>query len=213
VASADDIPALAGILLGMNDEQAQEEMENTIGALAQKISDPYSRANDVEALLAPAPNSKLQPLTDISKRCLLYRTLGKIGDDSSLILLRVALQDPNPAVQDSAIRALADWPNPTPREDVLEIAQESKDLTHQVLALRGYVRMISLEKFKSPEAAVRSLETALALASRPEEKKLVLGALPDFACPEALALAESLLNVDGVREEAQAAVEKIKEKI
>ena len=59
VASADDIPALAGILLGMNDEQAQEEMENTIGALAQKISDPYSRANHVEALLAPAPNSKL----------------------------------------------------------------------------------------------------------------------------------------------------------
>jgi hypothetical protein len=41
---------------------------------------------------------------------------------------------------------------------------------------------------------------------------LVLGALPDFACPEALALAESLLNVEGVREEAQAAVEKIKEK-
>ena len=213
VASADDIPALAGILLGMNDEQAQEEMENTIGALAQKISDPSSRANHVEALLAPAPNSKLQPLTDISRRCLLYRTLGKIGDDSSLILLRVALQDPNPAVQDSAIRTLADWPNPTPREDVLEIAQKSQDLTHQVLALRGYVRMISLEKFKSPEAAVRSLETALALASRPEEKKLVLGALPDFACPEALALAESLLNFDGVREEAQAAVEKIKEKI
>jgi len=213
VASADDIPALAGILLGMNDEQAQEEMENTIGALAQKISDPYSRANHVEALLAPAPNSKLQPLTDVSKRCLLYRTLGKIGDDSSLPLIRAALKDPNPAVQDSAVRALADWPNPTPREDVLEIAQESQDLTHQVLALRGYVRMISLEKFKSPEAAVRSLETALALASRPEEKKLVLGALPDFACPEALVLAESLLNVDGVREEAQAAVEKMKEKI
>ena len=213
VASADDIPALAGILLGMNDEQAQEEMENTIGALAQKISDPYSRANHVEALLAPAPNSKLQPLTDVSKRCLLYRTLGKIGDDSSLPLIRAALKDLDAQIQDSAIRALADWPNPTPREDVLEIAQESKDLTHQVLALRGYVRMISLEKFKSPEAAVRSLETALALASRPEEKKLVLGALPDFACPEALALAESLLNVDGVREEAQAAVEKIKEKI
>jgi hypothetical protein len=60
---------------------------------------------------------------------------------------------------------------------------------------------------------VRSLETALALSSRPEEKKLVLGALPDFACPEALTLAESLLNVEGLQEEAQAAVEKIKEKI
>jgi len=213
VASAGDIPALLGILLGMSDETAQEEMENTIGALAQTIADPQARADGVEELLAPKPNSKLQPVTDISKRCLLYRTLGKIGDDSALTLIRAALKDPNAAVQDATIRALADWPNPTPCEDVLEIVQKSKDLTHQVLALRGYVRMIGLEKFQSPEAAVRSLETALALASRPEEKRLVLGALPNFACPEALILAESLLDVEGVREEAQAAVEKIKEKI
>lgn len=213
VASAGDIPALVGILIGMSDEIAQEEMENTIGALAQTIADPQARADGVEELLAPKPDSKRQPVTDISKRCLLYRTLGKIGDDSSLTLIRAALRDPDAAVQDAAIRALADWPNPTAREDVLEIAQKSKDLTHQVLALRGYVRMIILEKFQSPKAAVRSLETVLALASRPEEKRLVLGALPDFACPEALAVAESLLNVEGVREEAQAAVEKIKEKI
>jgi hypothetical protein len=58
---------------------------------------------------------------------------------------------------------------------------------------------------------VLSLKTALDLATRPDERKLVLGALPDFACPEALALAESLLTVEGVREEAQAAITKIKE--
>jgi type 1 glutamine amidotransferase/HEAT repeat protein len=213
VASAGDIPALLGILLEMSDETAQEEMENTIGALAQKISDPSARADEVEECLAPKPDSKRQPVTDISKRCLLYRTLGKIGDDSALTLIRAALREPDAAVQDAAIRALADWPNATPREDVLEIVQKSKDLTHQVLALRGYVRMISQEKYQSPEAAVRSLETALALASRPEEKKLVLGALPDFACAQALAMAESLLNVEGVQEEAQVAIEKIKEKI
>jgi hypothetical protein len=213
VASADDIPALLGILLGMSDETVQEETENTIGVLAQTIADPQARAESIGELLAPKPDSKLQPVTDVSKRCLLYRTLGKIGDDSSLTLLRAALRDQVAQIQDAAIRALADWPNPTPREDVLEIARKSKDLTHQVLALRGYVRMIGLEKFQSPEAAVRSLETALALSSRPEEKKLVLGALPDFACPEALAVAESLLNVEGVQEEAQAAVENIKEKI
>jgi HEAT repeat protein/type 1 glutamine amidotransferase len=213
VASAGDIPALLGILLGTSDETAQEEMENTIGALAQKVSDPYSRANHVEALLAPESDSKLQPVTEVPKRCVLYRTLGKIGDDSSLPLLREALKDQDVQIQDAVIRSLTDWPNPTPREDVLEIAQKSKDLTHQVLALRGYVRMVGLEKYQSPQSAVRYLKTALNLATRPEEKKLVLGALPDFACPEALALAESLLNVEGVREEARAAIEKIKEKI
>jgi hypothetical protein len=149
-------------------------------------------------------------VTEISRRCLLYRTLGKIGDDSSLPLLRAALKDQDAKIQDAAIRTLADWPNPTPREDVLGIARGSQDLTQQVLALRGYIRMVGLEKYQSPEAAVHSLKMALDLTTRPDEKKLVLGALPDFACPEALALAESLLTVDGVREEAQAAVDKIK---
>ncbi|HUU36974.1 MAG TPA: HEAT repeat domain-containing protein [Candidatus Desulfaltia sp.] len=211
VASPTDIPALLDILLEMSDETAQEEMENTIAALARKVSDPYSRALAVEGLLAPLPNSKVLPVTDVKKRCLLYRTLGKIGDDSSLTLLRTALQEENAAIQDAVIRALADWPSATPREDVLAIAQRSKDLTHQVLALRGYVRMIGLEKYQSPAAAVQSLMIALNLAPRPEEIKLVLGTLPDFACPDALALAESLLSVERVQAEAEAAVTRIRE--
>jgi type 1 glutamine amidotransferase/HEAT repeat protein len=211
VGSEADIPDLLAILFGMEDEQTQEEMESTIGALAQKISDPYSRARDVVAWLAPAPDSQVKPVAETGKRCLLYRALGKIGDDSSLGLLRLALQDQDPQVRDAAIRALSDWPGPTPREEILAIAQRSTDLTHQVLALRGYIRMVGLEKYRSPEAAVRSLKAALDLATRPDEKKLVLGVLPEFAGPESLALAESMLRVEEVREEAQAAVDKIKE--
>jgi HEAT repeat protein len=209
-ASAADIPALLDVLFGVKDEQAQEELKNTIGALAREIADPAARAKDVEALLSPPTDSKSVPVTDTARRCLLYATLGKIGDDSSLPLLRAALEDADAQIRDAAIRALADWPDPAPREDVLEIAKSSQDLTHRVLALRGFIRMVGLEKYQSPEAAVRSLKTALDLASRPDEKKLVLGALPDFASPEAFALAESLLTVEGVREEAQAAVTKIK---
>ncbi|MGB7294979.1 MAG: HEAT repeat domain-containing protein [Candidatus Aminicenantales bacterium] len=213
VASPADIPALLDILLGLGDETVQEEMENTIASLAQKIADPHSRASAVEELLAPPPNSLKQPITEAGRRCLLYRALGRIGDDSSLPLLRAALMEDNAAVKDAAIRALADWPNATPREDVLAIVQSSKDLNHQVLALRGYVRMIRLEKYQSPAAAVQSLMTALNLAPRPEEIKLVLGGLPDFASPDALALAESFLNTEGVQAEAQAAVTAIKEKL
>ena len=210
-AAAADIPALLDVLFGLKDEQAQEEMENTISALAREIRDPDSRAEDVEGLLAPPPGSKTEPVTDIAGRSLLIKTLGKIGDDSSLPHLRTAFKDQDAQIRDAAIRALADWPGPAAREDVLEIAKSSQDLTHQVLALRGFIRMVGLEKYQSPQAAVRTLKTALDLASRPDEKKLILGGLPDFPCPEALALAESLLTVEGVREEAQAAVTKIKE--
>jgi type 1 glutamine amidotransferase/HEAT repeat protein len=208
-----DIPALVDLLLGLEEESAQEEMQNTIASAAAKILDPFARGSVVEEMLEPGKSSKQQRVTDIAKRCLLYRTLGKIGDDSSIALLRSALMDYHAAARDAAVRALADWPNPTPEEDILSVARSAKSLVHRVLALRGYVRMVGLNRFQAPEAAVRSLKTALKLASRPEEKILVLGALPDFACPEALALARSQLKAKGVRAEAEIAVARIKERL
>ena len=213
IASPADIPGLLNILLGLSDETVQEEMGNTIATLAQQIGDPHSRASEVKERLAPAPNSERKPVMDAGKRCLLYRVLGKIGDDSALPLLRAALNEEDAAVRDAAVRALSDWPSSTPRADVLAIVQSSQDLTPQVLALRGYVRMIGLEKYQSPAAAVQSLITALNLAPRPEEIKLILGILPEFSSPDALALAESLLNTEGVQEEARAAVAAIQEKL
>ena len=57
------------------------------------------------------------------------------------------------------------------------------------------------------------LKKALKLASRPEEKKLILGVLPDFACPDALKLAATLLDDVGVESEAEVAIEKITEEL
>ena len=75
------------------------------------------------------------------------------------------------------------------------------------------MRLIGLERFRSPESAVRDLKLAYGLADRPEEKKLVLGTLPNFSCPDAQAFAESLLEFDDIKAEAQVAVDKIKKKL
>ncbi len=211
IASPGDIPRLLDILLEIGDETTQEEVQNTVAALAKKISSPYARAVAVEERLKPGENSKQEKVTDPAKRCLLYRVLGKIGDDSSLPLVRAAIREDNTAIRDAAVRALAEWPSSVPRDDLLAIARDAESLVHQVLALRGYVRMVGLEKYQSPEGAVGSLQTALTLTTRPEEKILILGALPDFACPEALRLAESLHQTKGVEAEAEAAVTRIKE--
>jgi hypothetical protein len=73
--------------------------------------------------------------------------------------------------------------------------------------------MMKMDRFRSPEGAVRSLKEALALSSRPEEKIMILGALPQFACKDALKLAESLLQEDNVKAEAELAVDKIKKRL
>jgi HEAT repeat protein len=205
IATLADLRFLITVMLRMEDESEISEMQSTVAALALKIVRPYARADAVAAAMA----SEAEP----KKRGTLIGVLGKIGDDSSLPAVRKALEDPDPVVVEAAVRALAMWPTISARDDVLSIAKNSQNLNHKVLSLRAYVRMIGLEPYRSPRGATVSLKEALRLAERPEEKKLVLGALPDFACEEALTVAESLLATEEVRAEAQAAVEKISEKL
>ena len=73
----------------------------------------------------------------------------------------------------------------------------------------GLVRVIGLEKYRDPQAAVADLKEAAAVAWRPEEQKLILGALTKFPCQAALDLASGFVRESEVKEEAQAAVKAI----
>jgi hypothetical protein len=202
IASFTDLPRLVELLLSTKEERDQMELASTIAVVAGKSSQPVGRARAVTAALSQTE--------DIPKRCSLFRALGKIGDDSSLPVLRKALAESNPELKDAAVRALVDWPSPTPREDLLQVVRTTTNTVHKVLALRAYIQMVGMEPYRSPQMAVRSLQQVLDLA-RPEEKKLILGILPTFAGPEALALAESLLKEKEVAAEAALAIKKIKE--
>jgi hypothetical protein len=93
------------------------------------------------------------------------------------------------------------------------LARTAKTETQRLLALQGFIRMTGLEKYARPEDAAAALKDAAALASRPEEKKLLLARLPNFACAESLKLAEALAADPAVQPEAKAAADKIKEKL
>lgn len=205
IAGLADLRGLLMVMLKLEDEAELEEMQNTVASLALKIGRPYARADAVESLLA----SETEP----KERGVLVGVLGKIGDPSSLPIVRRALADPDPAVADAAVRALTEWPDISARDDVLLVARNPQNLVHKVLALRAYVRMVGLEPYRLPEGATESLKEALLLAERPEEKKLVLSVLPDFVCEGALSVAQSMLSSDDVKAEAQAAVDEISRKL
>jgi len=204
IAAPSDLPLLLNLLLGMNKDVGQLEMASAIAAVASQSSLPIGRASHVM--------DELESVTDIKGRCGLYRTLGKIGDDSSLPVLRTALTDENPDVKDAVVRALAEWPTAAAKEDLLHIAKTSDTSVHKVLALQAYIRTIGMEPYRLPESAVQSYKDVLDLA-RPEDKKLILGILPSFASHDALELAEFLLQEKEVEAEAELAIEKIKEKL
>jgi HEAT repeat protein len=205
IAPPSSLPELLKHFLSIRSEAEANELGITIASVSSKITILERRGDAVTAVLEETEDPK--------SRARLIRILGKIGDNSKLALLRLSLNDENKDIKDAAVRALADWPGLSPKYDLLQITRNTGDSTHKILALRAYIRMIERDKYQSPEGAVQSLKTALGLASRPEEKKLVLGVLPVFACKEALILAESLLEDETVQDEARAAIEQIQKNI
>jgi len=205
LSGAEDLIPLLDLLSAAEDESEQEEIGNTIAATAFEHARPNEKAGAVE--------SRLSAEKDPGKRAALLRVLGRIGEDRTLPVVREALAAADPLVADAAARAIAAWPTAVARDDVLRIARNSGSLVHRVLALEGFVRMIGLERYRAPEGAVASLREALVLAERPEERRLVLSALPSFACPEALALAEELTVSPDIGSEARVAADSIREEL
>jgi HEAT repeat protein len=203
VAEQKHLLALIKLLINVQDEAERKEAERCVAAVARKIGDEGRRA---EAVLDVLPSVR-----DVGSRCSLLSVLGKIGDDNALPVLRAALKDEDVKVRDTAIRALADWPNPELIDDLREVARSSDNELHRVLALRGFVRLIGLDSARPAEETNKMYIEAMALAPNVNEKKMVLSGLANAKTFGALQLASAYLKNKALQQEAEVAVVKIAE--
>jgi HEAT repeat protein len=201
IGTPSDMPAVLDLLLGGGGDSDRAEAERTVVALAQKIDSLDGRSSTVTSRLA----AEERPAARVS----LVALLPLIGDPSALPVLRTLAADDNVEIRDAAVRAVASWPSPAAREDLLRLARETRNQTNRLLVIGGLVRVIGLEKYRDPQAAVADLKEAAAVAWRPEEQTLILGALTKFPCPAALDLAAGFARESDVTQEAQAAVKAI----
>jgi hypothetical protein len=205
IGTPSDIPAVLDIVVKAAEGAEQAEAEATVGSLARKIVNANNRSNFLRM--------RLMTEKDPAAKVRLLGVLPRIGDDNSLPLLRTALNDGNAEVYDAAVRAFAAWPTSAARDDVFRLARESRNETHRLLAIQGLIRSITLDKNRDPVAAVADLRSAAALSSRPEEQRLVLGALAQFPCREALDVANGFLREPSVKTEAEAAIGEITKRL
>jgi len=139
----------------------------------------------------------------------LLRVLANLGGAKALAAIRAAVKDARPQVRTAAIRALADWPDATPLEDLLAVARSATQPVAKVLALRGFVRLSAKAADRKPADLTRLFRDALAVADRVEEKRALLSGLAGVRCPEALAAAEGFMEQPDLANEAALAVVKI----
>jgi len=215
VADQQHLSNLINLLMRTQTEKERSELENTVIAIALTIPDQNQRAQSV---LNVFPST-----TDSEVRSSLLQVLGKIGDSSALPVLKNALKDRNSDVKTAAIRALSDWPTSEPIDELLTIAQTSETsikrflsklkLTsppysniQRTLALRGYIRLIGLDRERPEKETVAMYKKAMDLAWNDNEKKMVLSELSSMASLEALTMAVSHLDNTSLQKEAEVAV-------
>jgi len=200
VASSQTLAPLTAVLVKTEDAGSRSEAAESLVSIA-------NRTDDLEGRSAPI----LQTFESSSgpARLALLGVIGRIGGQKSLGTVRSAMQDPDPKVQDTAIRALAEWPDATAATDLLGIVKTATNATHQVLAFRGYVRVCRIHTTRPEAETAGMLAAGLAAAKRTDQKREALGGLAETRHLLALQAVEPCMDDAAVKEEAASAAVRI----
>lgn len=194
-----DAPALVELLKAAQGSDRREAERTLSSALARSAT----------ASLAPVI-SAYQADANTEVRASLLQVMAQLGKEEALPVLRGTLKDGNNDIRRAGILALTEWPTPAPMPDLLEIAKGDSNPAFQILALRGYIRLIGLPVNRPPAETAGLLAQAMSMAKQPDEKKAVLALLPRAICPESLKIAEAATKDEAVASEAKMAADRLR---
>ncbi|MBW8040812.1 MAG: hypothetical protein FVQ85_12520 [Planctomycetes bacterium] len=203
LASKSEIPSMVDLIFVVAPEQA-DQVGRALAAVAHR--------NSVHKMCTENILSKLNQAQNDEQRVALLMTLGGLGHDLALPVLRSALNDNSSQIRYAAIKALSAWPNADAAEDLLKVVRATANPTHRVLALRGYIDLIDAAALTTPQKLQCYLQ-AMQLAHHDAQRKKVLSVLAALDTPEAFRMAMSLLDNPSLKNEAALAACVIAQKI
>jgi len=184
---------------------AKDKSERRKAALALLATCRRGKAKCAEAVIAGFDGA------DAATRILLVRVLTEAGGPKALNEIVARLTDDDKSVRTAALRVLAGWSDRAAVPHLKKLAGDVKNLRKHILAMQGLVRLAGPAKDRLPDLA--TLSEAMKLATRKEEKVLVLGALGTIPSRESLGLVASSLDSPALVEDAGFAAVLIAEKI
>jgi HEAT repeat protein len=199
-AGSEQAPALLATVLKIQNANERREAALTLASVIKRAARP-----EIGPVL-----SAYQAAGDKQTRLTLIDVMGQISTGEALPVLRAALKDPDPEIARSAILALTAWTTPEPLPDLLEVARGDSNATRQILALRGYIRVIGVPSDRSPAESVGLLKLVWPLAKQTAEKRAILALLQLYPTPDALGMANSAAADPDVAKEAKGAADTIR---
>lgn len=169
----------------------------------QRMPDREACAERLVAALAAAP---------VPARCRLLEVLADVGGASALKAMAAAATQNVPELQDTATRLLGEWMSLDAAPVLADLARSATDERFQVRAVRGYIRLA--RQFDMPEPQrVAMCRTALEIARRDVDKKLVLEVLQRYPSLEGLRLVVEAGKSGPLKEDASEAALAIAQKL
>jgi len=144
------------------------------------------------------------------KKVALLGVLGGVGGPQALETVRGAMKSGDAPQRLAAVRALAEWSDAAPLDELAALAAATDDPKCKAFALRGVAKLAPLAKDRPPADVVALIARAMAAGGGVGERRALLGALGNFHGPQALKAAEACLNDPELAAEAKLAVQQIK---
>ncbi|MBN2377597.1 MAG: HEAT repeat domain-containing protein [Sedimentisphaerales bacterium] len=197
-----EIPVMISLLLQSKSNTDSSNIERAISAIISRTKEPDA-----------------QPVIDVLKKAddqvkpYLLSILAKIGGQNALEAVKAQIDSDNADVKKGAVRALANWPDSTPLHDLFAVAKQDQDAACRILALQGYIKLVSLPANRPVGDTIDLLAKGARIAERADEKRAILSLLPGYPCEKSLKLATEISTDQALAEEAQLALKKVNESI
>ena len=190
---------LVQLLTLAKDDAARAEVRSVFEALADRTSE--GQKLDVTPIVQGLASANAET------RIALLQVSAFFADPGLRAAFSAAIKGPDAQVNNAAVRAMCNTRDVELMPALLEQARNASELNLRALALEGYVRLAcDRERLNvTPQQRVALLKQALSLASRTEDKRLILAGLAASPTPDALALSEQLSADATVKAEAEIA--------
>jgi HEAT repeat protein len=165
LAAPSDVPALVAVLLKTAKGPVRDEAERAVRQVCLQTADPTKRAQPVLLIFRAA-----QP----ADRLTLLPLLGRIGSDPVRPIVQEALESKDPATFAAGVRALSNWPDAGPADQLLRLARAAENPTHRQWALYAFVRVVSLPGGASNTQKLASLQQAMQLSETDAQRSWVI---------------------------------------
>jgi hypothetical protein len=165
LAKPEHLPPLVAMLLESSERPQRDATERAILQVTGRIPDAAKRADPLLAVYAGLGDEK---------KLALFPTLGRVGGPEVRRLVEASIVAKTAAERDAGMRALCNWPDGSVGPRLLELAKTAEEPRYRAMALAALIRVAPLPDKRPAAEKLQMLQAAMGLASRDEDRKLIL---------------------------------------